>query len=301
MMQSRRPVWFRYWEGLQYAVLALSLLAVILPILAIVYFLVSKGWQAVSWEFITQEPRQRNTAGGIMPAILGTLLLLAGTFVFSLPLGLFGAIYITEYGRRSRLTRLLRMAIVNLAGTPSVVYGLFGLGFFVLILGGSIDRLFYGGQMVYGTEGLIWASLTLALLILPVVITASEEALLSVPDSFRQASLALGATRWQTVRFAVLPNAVPGVLTGMILGLSRAAGETAPILLTGAAFATGLPENVRSRFMALPYHLFALQTQAVHVPEWIPWGTALVLLALVLGMNAIASVFRARARAGRRW
>jgi phosphate transport system permease protein len=297
-----RPAWFRAWESVQYCLLAASMLAVILPIVAITWFLVSKGGPALSPAFVTRPPEHFMKEGGIQPAIVGTLYLLAGTFLFALPLGLLGAVYITEYGRRSRFTRVLRLAIVNLAGVPSVVYGLFGLGFFVLFVGGGIDRIFYHGKLTYGTGALVWASLTLALLILPVVITASEEALLSVPDSFRQASLALGSTRWQTIRHVVLPSALPGVLTGMILGLSRAAGETAPILLTGASFfLPSLPDSIHSPFMALPYHLYIIATQVPDIPERIPWGTALVLLILVLGLNAVASMFRARARAGRRW
>jgi phosphate transport system permease protein len=305
LLRSSRSPAFRLWENVQYVLLACSALAVVLPILAVAWILFQKGGPAISLEFITKPPMRFMKAGGIMPPLVGTLYLLAGTFLFALPLGVFGAVYITEYGRQSRFTRILRLAIVNLAGVPSVVYGLFGLGFFVLFIGGGIDRLFFAKQLpqpTFGTGALIWAALTLALLILPVVITAAEEALLSVPDSFRQASLALGCTRWQTVRNVVLPSALPGILTGMILGLSRAAGETAPILLTGASFfLPALPEKVNSPFMALPYHLYIISTQVPDIPERIPWGTALVLLILVLGMNGIASLFRARARAGRKW
>lgn len=305
LLQSSRSPASRVWEGVQYTLLACSTLAVVLPILAVAWILIQKGAPALSLEFITKPPMRFMKAGGIMPPLVGTLYLLLGTFLFALPLGVFGAVYITEYGRKSRFTRVLRLAIVNLAGVPSVVYGLFGLGFFVLFVGGGIDRLFFPQQLpqpTYGTGALIWAALTLALLILPVVITASEEALLSVPDSFRQASLGLGCTRWQTVRNVVLPSALPGILTGMILGLSRAAGETAPILLTGASFfLPSLPEKVNSPFMALPYHLYIISTQVPDMPDKIPWGTALVLLILVLGMNGIASLFRTRARAGRKW
>ena len=314
LLKSTRSPAFRVWENAQYALLAASALAVILPIIAVAWVLIQKGGPAISLEFITKPPEHFMKEGGIKPAILGTLYLLAGTLVFALPLGVLGAVYITEYGRQGKFTRIHRLAIVNLAGVPSVVYGLFGLGFFVLFLGGNIDRMFFSQQLpkpTFGTGSLIWASLTLALLILPVVITASEEALLSVPDSFRQASLALGCTRWQTVRNVVLPSALPGILTGLILGLSRAAGETAPILLTGASFALGMnwsdqnfppnAETIHSPFMALPYHLYIISTQVPDIAEKIPWGTALVLLMLVLSMNAVASIFRARARAGRKW
>lgn len=449
-MKSKRPAWFKAWETVQYALLGASMLAVILPIVLITYYLVKRGLPAISWEFLTAPPKEQMTAGGIMPPLIGTFYLILGTFLFALPLGLFGAVFITEYGRRSKFTRVLRLAIVNLAGVPSVVYGLFGLGFFVVMLGGGIDRTFYHAPQVwredlvdpltltqrveaaadplaqflkpsfdpttfqlnkeyevsynkaverlaaeaaahperpgkdpleekevkvlrerlqdklathlnkvlqagpiysperfpdaasipdlqaqiqknpqgpelaqlnrallessfsqeittfrrlkFGTGSLIWASLTLALLILPVVITASEEALLSVPDSFRQASLALGCTKWQTIWRVVLPNALPGVITGMILGISRAAGETAPILLVGASFfLPTLPDSIHSPFMALPYHLYIMATQATNAPDRIPWGTALVLLGLVLGLNGVASLFRARARANRKW
>lgn len=305
VLASSRPRWFRAWEGLQYALLTASAVAVILPILAVTWVLIQKGGPALSFKFVSSPPEQFMKAGGIMPPLVGTLYLLAGTFLFALPLGLFGAVYITEYGRGGKFTRILRLAIVNLSGVPSVVYGLFGLGFFVLFIGGGIDQIFCKQALprpTWGTGALIWAALTLALLILPVVITAAEEALLSVPDSFRQASLALGCTRWQCVRTVVLPSAVPGIVTGMILGLSRAAGETAPILLTGAAFfQPTLPDRITSPFMALPYHLYIISTQVPDISETIPWGTALVLLILVLGMNGIATLFRARARAARKW
>lgn len=306
---NRHPL-FRLWERLQVVLLAACLATVVAPILLIAFYLVrevyfSEGARGITWEFLTAPPRDQMTGGGIFPVIVGTLYLMLGTFTIALPLGVMGALYITEYGRGGLFTRMLRLAIVNLAGVPSVVYGLFGLGFFVLFIGGMVDQAFYRDQLpnpTYGTGGILWASLTLSLLILPVVITAAEEALLSVPDGFRQASLALGATRWQTIRNVVLPSALPGILTGMILGISRAAGETAPILLVGASFfLPSLPDGLQSPFMALPYHLYIASTQVPDMPPRIPWGTALVLLALVLGANAFASLFRARARAGRRW
>ncbi len=329
LLTSRRSVGFRLWEGAQLVVLYGSIVAIILPIIAITWLVISKGGPSINWEFLSKAPERTYSGGeavyggGILPAITGTLYLMAGTILIALPVGVFGAVYITEYGQRSRFTRVLRLAIVNLAGVPSVVYGLFGFGFFVFVLGGGLDRMFFAKDLpspTYGTGGLLWAAATLALLILPVVITASEEALLSVPASFREASLALGCTRWQTVRNVVLPSALPGIVTGLILGISRAAGETAPILLTGAAFGLGeaasvstsplgmmlhemrqLPEKLHSQFMALPYHLYITATQAADIPERFPWGTALVLLMLVLGLNAVASIIRSRARAGRRW
>lgn len=275
-------------ERLVFALLTLSMLVVVLPVLLIIYFLAACGLPGLSWEFLTAMPRDNMRAGGIMPAIVGTLLLVAGTVLFSLPLGVFSAVYLSEYARRGWLTRIIRLAIVNLAGVPSVVYGLFGLGIFVMLLR-------FNASLLSG-------SLTLALLILPVVITASEEALRSIPNSYREASLALGATRWQTVRRVVLPNALPGILTGLILGVARAAGETAPILFTAAAFfLPRLPRTIFDQVMALPYHLYIIATQVPDAPPRIQWGTALVLLLLVLGMNLIASLIRSHYRRARRW
>jgi phosphate transport system permease protein len=274
------------WEILGYGVLIGSAVLVVVPIVFIAYYLLAKGVTAISWSFLTQNPRMGMRAGGIYPALMGTLYLLAGTFAFALPMGVFSAIYLSEYARRNAYTRLIRLAIINLAGVPSVVYGLFGLGLFVLFL-----RL---------EASILSASLTMSLLILPVVITAAEEALRAVPDGLRHASLALGATKWQTIWKVVLPNAAPGIITGVILGLSRAAGETAPILFTGAAFfLPKLPENLRDPFMALPYHLYIISTQVPDAPERMQWGTAVTLLLLVLGMNIIATTIRLRFRKAR--
>ncbi|MBI3946701.1 MAG: phosphate ABC transporter permease PstA [Armatimonadetes bacterium] len=275
-------------ERVVFGLLSLSMLAVVVPVLLVLYFLAVRGLPGVTWEFLTALPRENMRAGGIMPAIMGTLLLVTGTVVFALPLGVLSAVYLTEYSRPGALNRLIRLAIVNLAGVPSVVYGLFGLGLFVLFLR-------FGASLLAG-------SLTLALLILPVVITASEEALRSVPVSFRQASLGLGATRWQTTWRVVLPNALPGIMTGVILGVARAAGETAPILFTAAAFfLPRLPHSVFDPVMALPYHLYIISTQVPDAPPRIQWGTAVVLLMLVLGMNLIASLIRTRHRRARHW
>jgi phosphate transport system permease protein len=277
----------RFWDMLGHAILAGSAILVVIPILVILYYLLQRGLSAVDWGFITQNPRMGMKEGGIFPVIMGTLYLLAGTFLFSLPLGLLSAIYLSEYARRNWYTRMIRLAIVNLAGVPSVVYGLFGLGLFVLLLRFEAS--------------ILSAALTLTLMILPVIITAAEEALRTVPEDLRHASLALGATKWQTIWKIVLPNAAPGIITGMILGLSRAAGETAPILFTGAAFfLPKLPESPREPFMALPYHLYIISTQVPDAPERVQWGTATVLLLLVLGMNVIASLIRIRYRRMRR-
>jgi phosphate transport system permease protein len=266
---------------------AITLLTVI-PIVVIVIYIFLQGLPAISWEFISGNPSQGMRAGGIFPAIVGTILLTLGTAVFAVPLGIGAGIFLSEYASEGRWTRLIRIAIINLAGIPSVVYGLFGLGLFVLFLN-------------FGTS-LLAASLTLSIMTLPVIISTSEEALRSVPQAFRVVSVSLGASRWQTIRRIVLPQALPGILTGVILGLERAAGETAPILFTGAAFfLPRLPQSPFDATMALPYHLFVISTQVPGMPVQIQYGTALVLLVFVLGMNLLATVIRSRARARRQW
>ena len=268
----------------------LTLVAVItvLPIILIVGLIFVQGAQAISWEFISSAPRDGMRAGGILPAIIGTFYLTLGTAIFSVPLGVGAAIYLSVYAPDNRWTRLIRLSIINLAGIPSVVYGLFGLGLFVIFLN-------------FGTS-ILAASLTLSIMTLPVIISTTEEALRAVPHSFRVVSISLGATRWQTVRRIVLPQALPGTLTGVILGLERAAGETAPILFTGAAFFLPLlPNSPFDATMALPYHLFVISTQVPGMPIKIQYGTALVLLAFVLGMNLLATIIRSRARARRQW
>jgi phosphate transport system permease protein len=227
-------------------------------------------------------------AGGIFPAIVGTFYLTLGTAIFAVPLGLGAAIYLSEYAPDNRWTQIIRIAIINLSGIPSVVYGLFGLGLFVLFL-------------KFGTS-ILAGSLTLAIMTLPVIISTAEEALRSVPQSFRVVSISLGGTRWQTISKVVLPEALPGILTGVILGLERAAGETAPILFTVAAFfLPRLPKSPMDATMALPYHLFVISTQVPGMPVRIQYGTALVLLVFVLGMNLTATIIRSRARARRQW
>jgi len=269
---------------------AITLIAVVtvLPIIGTVIFILIKGGSAISWDFLSGFPHDGMRAGGILPAIIGTLYLTIGTAIFSVPLGIAAAIYLAEYAKDNQWTRLIRLAIINLAGIPSVVYGLFGLGLFVLFL-------------QFGTS-ILAASLTLSIMTLPVIISTAEEALRSVPQSFRTVSISLGATRWQTIRRIVLKEALPGILTGVILGLERAAGETAPILFTGAAFfLPRLPNSPFDATMALPYHLFVISTQVPEMPIQIQYGTALVLLVFVLTMNLIATVIRSRARARRQW
>ncbi|QUH25320.1 phosphate ABC transporter permease PstA [Serpentinicella alkaliphila] len=266
-------------QKLAFSILGLAMLLVIIPTVLIIGFIIYKGIGAISIEFITAMPRRGMTQGGIFPAIVGTLYLVSGTLAVALPLGIGSAIYLTEYAKKGKVLKIVRLAILNLAGVPSVVYGLFGLGLFVLFLQ-------FGQSIIAG-------ALTLACLILPVIITASEEALKSVPQSYREASLALGATKWQTVRSVVLPHAMPGILTGAILGIGRAAGETAPILLTVVAFfLPRLPKSVLDQVMALPYHLYIISTQIPNMPEEIKYGTALVLLGIVSIFFIIATVIR---------
>jgi phosphate transport system permease protein len=260
----------------------------ILPIVVVVIFIVIKGAPAISWDFLTQMPRDGMRAGGIFPAIIGTFYLTVGTAIFSVPLGIAAAVYLAEYAKDNRWTRLIRIAIINLAGVPSIVYGLFGLGLFVIFLH-------------FGTS-ILAASLTLSIMTLPVIISTTEEALRGVPYPFRVVSVSLGASSWQTIRKVILPEALPGILTGVILGLERAAGETAPILFTGAAFfLPTLPHSPLDATMALPYHLFVISTEVPGMPIQIEYGTVLVLLGFVLGMNLVATVIRSRARARRQW
>ncbi len=260
----------------------------VIPIIVVIGYIIYQGAPAISWEFLTAMPRDGMRAGGLWPAIVGTLYLTIGTAIFSVPLGIGAAVYLSEYASDNRWTRLIRLAIINLAGIPSVVYGLFGLGLFVLFLN-------------FGTS-ILAGSLTLAIMTLPVIISTSEEALHSVPQSFRVVSVSLGGTHWQTIRRVVLPQALPGILTGVILGLERAAGETAPILFTVAAFfLPSLPNSPLDATMALPYHLFVISTQVPGMPIQIQYGTALVLVGFVLVMNLIANAIRSRARARRQW
>jgi phosphate transport system permease protein len=261
---------------------------VVIPILLVIMFIIIRGIGAISWEFITEPPRGGMKEGGIMPAILGTVILTFGTAIAGIPLAIGAAIYLAEYAGDTRLTRWVRLAIVNLAGIPSIVYGLFGLGAFVLFLG-------FGTSVLAG-------SLTLGIMTLPVVISTSEEAIRAVPQRFRVVSLSLGATRWQTIRHQVLPQALPGIITGIILGMSRAAGETAPILFTVAAFyLPELPRSIFDQTMALPYHLYVISTQVPDMPLSLQYGTALALLLFVLSLTLVASVVRTIMRRRREW
>lgn len=272
-------------ERLGFALLSLAMLATLLVLGTILYFIISQGGKVLSWEFLTQVPRRAMTQGGIAPALVGTFYLTMGAVLFALPIGVACAIYLVEYSPQSVFVNLIRLSINNLAGVPSVVFGLFGLAVFVKFFG-------FGVSILAG-------SLTLGIMILPGIISATQEALLAVPQSLREAALAMGATRWQTIRSIVIPTALPGILTGVILSVGRAAGETAPIMFTAATFyIRGFPRSLFDEVMALPYHIYGLMTEGTF-PERqtaIAYGCALILLILVLLVSAIAIILRQRQR-----
>lgn len=275
-------------QKLAVAVITGVAVLVFIPVILVIFHLVWNGIGALSWEFLTQPPRNGMTEGGIMPAILGTVILTMGTAIVSMPISIAAAIYLAEYASDNRLTRLIRMAIVNLAGIPSIVYGLFGLGAFVL-------------AAQFGTS-ILAGALTLGIMTMPVVISTAEEAITAVPQQFRVVSLSLGASKWQTIRHQVLPHALPGIITGLILGLSRAAGETAPILFTVAAFyLPQLPRSLFDQTMALPYHLYVISTQVPGMPLEVQYGTALVLLLITLSLTLAATAVRTSMRRRRDW
>ena len=260
----------------------------ILPVLTILTVLVVRGGPAISFEFLFSDPVNGMTEGGIFPALVGTIWLVSVALVASVPIGVAAAIYLSEYAPKNWLTRAINLAIINLAGVPSIVHALFGVGAFVLVFN-------------FGTS-ILAASLTLAIMTLPVVIVATRESLQAVPLAFRQACWSMGATRWQTIRHVVLPNSVSGILTGVILEVSRTAGETAPIMFTGATlFLPFLPESVFDQTMALSLHLFTVSTQVPNVPDEVQYGTALVLIGLVLSMNAVSIAFRVYLRGKKKW
>jgi len=284
----------REWvQRIGFCFLALVTAAIVLPILLVVGYVVWQGAPAISCEFLTQMPRSGMREGGVWPAIVGTLWLTAGTAVFAVPLGVAMAVYLAEYASDNLFTRLVRLSIINLAGIPSVVYGLFGLGLFVLFLK-------FGSSILAG-------SLTLAIMTLPVIIVSTKEALAAVPMAFRVACWNLGATRWQTIRTIVLPNSVSGMLTGLILEVCRAAGETAPIMFTGAVFFKAIdagawfPYHPSEQCMALSYHLHTVSTQVPGVPEPMLYGTAVVLVGFVLAFNSVAIALRVYLRSRKRW
>lgn len=279
-----------YSEKIVYLLMRLTTYFVVLVIGFIVFDIVRRGAGAISWEFLFTMPRRSGAQGGILPAIVGTLVLVAGSIVIAFPLGLAAAIYLSEYAHQGRFTRSVRAAIATLAGVPSIVFGLFGLGLFVIFLK-------WGASIISGCA-------TLACMILPIIIVSSEEALRAVPQSLREGSLALGATKWQTIWDNVLPYSIGGILTGLILAIGRVAGETAPILLTVAAFyLPKLPHSIFDQVMALPYHLYVLTTQHPDTAAVLPkaYGTALVLLLLVLGVGLVAIILRVHFRKKYKW
>jgi phosphate transport system permease protein len=271
-----------------FVLLGAATLVVVLPILALIGYVIYAGLPALSWEFLTAMPRDGMRAGGILPAILGTVYLTLLTALFSVPPAVAAAVYLAEYAPDNFWTRAIRIAMTNLAGIPSVVYGLFGLGLFVIFL-------------QFGTS-ILSASLTLSIMTLPVIISTAEQAIRAVPTQFRTVSISLGASQWETIWRIILPESLPGIITGIILGLERAAGETAPILFTGATFfLPRLPSSPLDPTMALPYHLFVISTQVPGMPLQFQYGTVFVLLTFILVMNLIAAVIRSQARARRKW
>lgn len=275
-------------QKIAFVSLFFATIIVIIPVILIFTIILKEGLPAINLEFLFTMPKNGMRAGGILPAILGTFYLVIIASVVSLPIGVLAAIYLVEYSKENLLTRTIKLAIVNLAGVPSIVYGLFGLGLFVIFLGCGVS--------------ILSGSLTLAIMTLPVIITTSKEALTTVPLSFREVSLSLGASKWQTIRHIVLPNALPGIMTGTILSLARIAGEAAPILFTVAAFyLPNLPKSIFDQAMALPYHLYIISTQIPNIPKKFTYGTALVLVSLVAIMNFSAVVIRAHFRKKQKW
>ncbi|BAG13877.1 MAG: phosphate ABC transporter permease PstA [Candidatus Endomicrobiellum trichonymphae] len=275
-------------QKFSYTILFLATVLTVIPVVMIIFIIIKNGVSAITWEFLMSMPKDGMRGGGILPAILGTLLIVTCAIAITLPIGVFAAIYLNEYAKNNLLTRIIKLAIVNLAGVPSVVYGLFGLGIFVMFLKLGVS--------------IIAGALTLSIMELPVIITTSRNALNSVPYYFRDASLSLGVSRWQTIRYIVLPNAISGILTGAILSISRISGETAPILFTATAFSVPhLPRSVLDQVMTLPYHLYIISTQIPNMPENVIFGTALVLLLMVLTMSFIAIVARIYLRKRRKW
>lgn len=282
--------WRYFKQSVFFTLVRASAWIITLALGGLILYIIVNGIGAISWNFITKPPTDSMTKGGIMPAILGTIYLTVGAVAIGLPLGIASAIYLTEYAKQGKIVRFIKVGINCLAGVPSVVFGLFGLGFFVIFLK-------FGSSILSG-------SLTLGFLILPTIIGASEEALKSVPQTFREASLSLGVSKWQTTYRIVLPNAMPGILTGSILGIGRAAGETAPIMFTAAAyFTTKLPSSVFDEVMALPYHIYVLATAGTNIEATRPiqFGTVLVLVAVVLGIDLVAIVIRSYMRRNKRW
>lgn len=283
------------------ALTGLAAFTVVAVVAVIVAVILAGGWETMTWEFLTGAPREGMTEGGIFPAIVGTALLVILMSIAGVPIGTITAVYLSEYASSTSIfARGVRFAVNTLSGVPAIVFGLFGLGFFIQFLGSGMDRAFGGGELRWGQPNILWASMTMALLTLPVVIVSVEEAIKTVPQDLRAASLALGATKWQTIWKVVLPNSLTGILTGGILAVSRGAGEVAPILFTGAAyFLPHLPGSLSDQFMELGYHVYIMSTQSTNVDatRGIQYATTLVLLLLTFLLNFSAIFLRSRARA----
>ena len=281
-----------------FCIVACALIIVMLVV--ILGNIVANGAGSITLGFLTKAPESGMKSGGIFPAIFGTFALVVLMTIAVIPLGVATAIYMHEYApKRSRVVHLVRLAIQNLAGVPAIVFGLFGLGFFIEFVGRGIDKAFYGGNLVYGQPAIVWAALTLALLTMPTVVVATEEALRAIPQSYREVAYSLGATRWQVIRRVVLPQAVGGILTGGILAVSRGSGEVAPVMFTGAAyFLPELPKQLNNQFMELGYHVYVLTTQSPDVEATKPilYATVLVLLSLTFLLNFSAIMIRAQIR-----
>jgi phosphate transport system permease protein len=282
------------------AITGVSVLLIIFIIVSILAVTVVGGWSKLNWTFLSEFPKDGMTRGGIFPAIVGTALMTLIMAVLAVPFGVITAIYLAEYAsEKSVLAKTIRFAVKTLAVVPSIIFGLFGLGFFIGFIGRNMDILLSGGELKWGQPNILWASFTMALLTLPVVIVSVEEAIRTIPREMREASLALGATKWQTIRSVVLPGSVSGILTGTILAVSRGAGEVAPILFTGAAyFLSDLPKSLSDQFMSLGYHIYIMSTQSSDVDATLPiqFATTLVLLLLTFSLNAVAVVLRYRIR-----
>jgi phosphate transport system permease protein len=278
----------------------ISVLLIIFIILSILAVAIVGGWPNLNWTFLTEFPKDGMTKGGIFPAIVGTAVMTLIMTVAAVPFGVITAIYLAEYANeKSIVAKTIRFAVKTLAVVPSIIFGLFGLGFFIGFIGKNLDGVFNNGELRWGQPNILWASLTMALLTLPVVIVSVEEAIRTIPREMREASLALGATKWQTIRKVVIPGSVSGILTGTILAVSRGAGEVAPILFTGAAyFLSDIPHSLSDQFMSLGYHIYIMSTQSSNVDETLPiqFATTLVLLLLTFSLNGIAVILRYRIR-----
>jgi len=282
------------------SITGLSVLVIIFIIVTILVITIIGGWPNLNWRFLSEFPKDGMTKGGIFPALVGTALMTLIMTVAAVPFGVITAIYLAEYANeKSVVAKTIRFAVKTLAVVPSIIFGLFGLGFFIGFVGKGIDALFSGGKLIWGQPNILWASLTMALLTLPVVIVSVEEAIRTIPNDMREASLALGATKWQTIRKVVIPGSVSGIMTGTILAISRGAGEVAPILFTGAAyFLSDLPHSLNDQFMSLGYHIYIMSTQSSNVDATQPiqFATTLVLLLLTFSLNGVAVALRYRIR-----